>query len=142
VRRMTTGLPAMTRRLVDGPTHVVLTTLNVDGSPQSSVVWVRRDGDDLLMSTIRGRLKTRNMQRDPRVTVCGYDPADPFQYVEVRGTVTLDDRGGDALIDELNRKYIGGPWTLRPGEQRVVVRLTPNRVIEHVAAQSPASGRT
>jgi PPOX class probable F420-dependent enzyme len=139
---MTTGLPAMTRRLVDAPTYVVLTTLNVDGSPQSSVVWVRRDGDDLLMSTIRGRLKTRNMQRDPRVTVCGYDTADPFQYVEVRGTVTLDDRGGDALIDELNRKYIGDPWTVRPGEQRVVVRLTPNRVIEHVAAQSPASGRT
>ncbi|MGH9250036.1 MAG: PPOX class F420-dependent oxidoreductase [Acidimicrobiales bacterium] len=139
---MTVGLPDMARRLSDAPTYVVLTTLNPDGSPQSSVVWVRRDGDDLLMSTIRGRLKTRNMERDPRVTVCGYDPGDPFQYVEVRGTVTLVDEGGDALIDELNRKYTGGPWTVRPGEIRVVVRLTPTRVVEHVAAQSPASGRT
>jgi len=139
---MTVVLPDMARRLSDKPTHVVLTTLNPDGSAQSSVVWVRRDGDDLLMSTIRGRLKTRNMERDPRVTVCGYDPNDPFQYVEVRGTVTVVDKGGDALIDELNRKYTGGPWTVRPGEVRVVVRLTPTRVVQHVAAQSPASGRT
>ncbi|MGH8825183.1 MAG: PPOX class F420-dependent oxidoreductase [Jiangellaceae bacterium] len=138
---MTVDLGDIARRLVDAPTYVVLTTLNADGSPQSSVVWVRRDGHNVLMSTIRGRLKTRNMERDPRVTVCGYDPADPFQYIEIRGTVTMVDEGGDALIDELNRKYIGSPWAVRPGEERVVVRLTPTRVVEHVAAQSPARGR-
>lgn len=59
------------------------------------MVWVRRDGDELLMSTIRGRRKTANMARDPRVSLCLYDPADPFQYVEVRGTVDMVEEGGD-----------------------------------------------
>jgi PPOX class probable F420-dependent enzyme len=74
---MTASLPPMTRRLLDASTYAVLATVNGDGSPQSSVVWVCRDGDELLMSTIRGRRKTANMARDPRVSLCLYDPADP-----------------------------------------------------------------
>ncbi len=51
------------------------------------------------------------MERDPRVSVCAYDPANPYIYFTVDGTVTLIDEGGDDLIDELSRKYDGTPWT-------------------------------
>jgi PPOX class probable F420-dependent enzyme len=135
---MTTFLPPMTRRLFDASTYAVLSTVNADGSPQSSVVWIRRGGDELLMSTIRGRRKAANMARDPRVSLCAYDPADPFQYVEVRGTVTMVEEGGDELIDELSRAYTGKSWKRRPAEVRLVVRLTPSKVIERVSVQSPS----
>ena len=124
-------------RLFQAPVFVVMTTINPDGAPQSSVVWAKVDGDDVLMSTIRGRRKCRNMERDPRITLLAYDPGDPYVYTELRGTVTLTEEGGVALIDELSRAYDGKPWTVRPAETRVVVRFTPTKVIEHVAAQSP-----
>ena len=126
--------------LFQAPVFAVLTTINPDGGPQSSVVWVKRDGDDVVLSTIRGRRKCRNMERDPRVTLLAYDPADPYYYEELRGTVTLTEAGGDALIDELSRAYDDRPWTVRPDETRVVVRFTPAKVIAHGAPQrQPAS---
>lgn len=135
---MTTTLSGSARRLLGPPVFAVLSTVNSDGSPQSSVIWLRIDGDQVVFSTIRGRRKCRNMERDPRVSVCAYCPDDPYQYVEVRGTVALTEEGGDELIDELSRAYNGRPWTPRPGEVRVVARLQPTRLVEHVAAQSPS----
>jgi PPOX class probable F420-dependent enzyme len=126
---MTVALPETVRHLIDGNTFAVITTINPDSSPQSTVVWIKRDGDDVLFSTIRGRKKTRNMERDPRVSLCAYDPANPYVYFTVEGTVTLVEEGGDELIDELSRKYDGKPWTPIPGATRVVCRLTPTRVI-------------
>ncbi len=124
------ALSDLAKRLVDGRTFAVVSTINPDGAPQSSVVWVKRDGDDVLFSTIRGRRKTRNMERDPRVGVTLYDPADPYRYVEVRGTVSLTEEGGPELIQELSRKYDGMPFQEgRPDNVRVVVRVTPARVI-------------
>ena len=70
---MTTSLPSMTRRLVDASTYAVLTTLNADGGPQASVVWIRRDGDEMLMSTIRGRRKAANMLK------CGWSYGSPHR---------------------------------------------------------------
>lgn len=131
------NLSEAARRLLNPPVFAVLTTVNEDGGPQSSVVWLRTDGDELVFSTIRGRLKCRNMERDPRVSVCAYDPDDPYSYVEVRGTVTLSEAGGDELIDQMSRAYQDKPWTPRPGEVRVVARVTATRVVEHVAPQSP-----
>lgn len=134
-------LPDGARRLLDERVFAVLATVTAGGAPQSSVIWVKRDGDDAVFSTIRGRLKTRNMEREPRVSLCLYDPADPYQYVEIRGEVSLTEEGGDALIDELSRAYDGRPWQPRPGDVRVVCRLTPTKVIERVTRQSPrASG--
>jgi PPOX class probable F420-dependent enzyme len=126
---MSESLPETVRRLVDANTFAVLSTINKDGSPQSTVVWVKRDGDDVLFSTIRGRRKTRNMERDPRVSLCVYDPVNPYLYFTLNGTVTLTEQGGDELIDELSRKYDGKPWTPVPGAVRVVCRVTPTRVL-------------
>ncbi|MET7396407.1 PPOX class F420-dependent oxidoreductase [Dactylosporangium sp. NPDC005572] len=120
------------RALLDRKAFLVLGTVNPDGGPQSSVIWARYDGDELVFSTIRGRRKTRNMERDPRVSICVYDPANPYRYVEVRGTVTLTEEGGPELINELSLAYDGVPFTEKvPGVTRVVCRVTPSKVIEH-----------
>ncbi|MEV6297788.1 PPOX class F420-dependent oxidoreductase [Actinoplanes sp. NPDC051861] len=126
---MTVALPGAARTLIDNPTYAVLTTINLDGSPQSTVVWVKRDGDDVLFSTVRGRVKAANMERDPRVSICAFDPAQPYRYCTVEGAVALSDDEGD-LIGELSYKYANEPWTAdEPGTVRVVCRLTPTRVI-------------
>ena len=123
-------LTDLARELLDRNTFVVLSTLNPDGSPQSSVIWAKRDGDTLVFSTILGRRKTRNMQRDPHVSACFYDPADPYRYVEIRGTVSMTTEGGPELIQELSRRYDGEPFTeSSPDNVRVVCRLTPRRVV-------------
>ena len=129
ITAMTVALPGLAKTLIDNPTYAVLTTINSDGSPQSTVVWLKREGNDLLFSTTRGRVKTRNMERDPRVSVCAYDPAQPYSYVTVKGTVALRDDEAD-LIGELSYKYANEPWTDdTPGTVRVVCRLTPTHVI-------------
>ena len=127
---MTTSLPDNVRRLLDGATFVVVTTVNPDGSPHSSVMWSKRDGDDVIFSTVRGRKKARNMERDPRVSVCAYDPAQPYSYFTVEGEVTLTEEGGKELINELSLKYNDQPYTFdAPDAVRVVCRVTPSKVI-------------
>src|ERR1700721_1981070 len=86
-----------TLRLLDGRNYAVMATVNPDGSPQTSVIWVGRDGDDLLFSTVEGRVKHRNMLRDPRVSVTVIDSADPEHYVELRGRVSMTPDVGRAL---------------------------------------------
>ena len=120
------GIPLSdaTLRLVDGKNYAVLATVNPDGSPQTSVVWVGRDGDDLLFSTVEGRVKHRNMRRDPRVSVTVIDWSDPENYVELRGRVTITPDHGRRLDTQLSWKYDGrDPGQDRPGAVRVVVRM-------------------
>jgi PPOX class probable F420-dependent enzyme len=127
---MTTSLPDNARRLLDGTTFVVVSTVNPDGTPQSTVMWAKRDGDDVVFSTVRGRRKARNMERDPRVSVCAYDPAQPYSYFTVDGTVTMTDEGGHDLINELSLKYNNVPYTFDgPDTVRLVCRVTPTKVI-------------
>jgi PPOX class probable F420-dependent enzyme len=117
-------LSEATRKLVDGKNYAVLATINADGSPQSSVVWVGRDGDDVLISTIEGRRKHRNMLRDRRVSVSIIDSADPENYVELRGLVSMTPDEGRRVDTRLSWKYDGrDPGEDRPGAVRVVVRL-------------------
>jgi PPOX class probable F420-dependent enzyme len=126
------ALPELAGQLLDQNTFVVLITTNQNGSPQSSVIWAKRDGDEIVFSTIRGRLKTRNIERDPRVSICAYDPADPYRYVEIRGTVSLTEQGGPELIDELSRRYTGKPFQeSHPDNIRVVCRVTATKTFTH-----------
>ena len=133
---MVAELPQDARELLDARVFAVLSTVSASGAPQSSVIWVKRDGADTLFSTIEGRLKTRNMQRNPRVSLCLYDPEDPYVYAEIRGEVTMTTEGGDALIDELSQAYDNKPWKHRPNETRLVCRVAPTKVITRVTAQS------
>lgn len=122
-------LPEQARALFDAPNHVAVSTLDPDGRPQTSLVWARTDGDDVLFSTIKGRRKYTNLSRDPRISALVYDGADPYTYAEVRGTVTITEDPRAELINELALKYTGQPFGERPGEQRVIVRITPDKVV-------------
>ena len=111
-------------RLIDGRNYAVLATVNADGSPQTSVMWVGRDGDDLLFSTVEGRVKHRNLVRDPRVSVTVIDSADPESYVELRGVASMTPDTGRRVDTGLSWKYDGkDPGEDRPGAVRVVVRV-------------------
>ena len=122
-------LPERARALFDAPNHVTVATVDPDGRPQMSLVWAKADGDDVLFSTIKGRRKYANLARDPRISALVYDPADPYTYAEVRGTATITDDPAAELINELSLKYTGQPFGRRPGEQRVIVRITPEKAV-------------
>ncbi len=120
--------------LLDGRNYAVLATVNADGSPQTSAMWVGRDGDDLLFSTVQGRVKHRNMLRDPRVSVTVLDAADPENYVELRGRVTMTPDIGRKIDTQLSWKYDGkDPDPDKPGAVRVVVRMTVSKATGYAA---------
>src|SRR6185437_5322218 len=118
-------LPDAAKELFDGPNFVTVATIDPDGKPQLSIVWVKRDGDDVLFSTIKGRRKYSNLVRDGRASALVYSAGDPYSYAEVRGAVTLTDDPSADLIHELALKYTGQRFGDRPGEQRVIVRIVP-----------------
>ena len=135
---MTVSLNDAVRKLLDDPNPAVLATVNADGSPQTSVVWVGRDGDDLIISSQAGRRKERNIRRDPRVSISILDSDDPLQYVEVRGVATVTEDVGRQLAVRLEEQY-GGPGAgdeylrLPPEVVRVVIRITPLWVAGYAA---------
>jgi PPOX class probable F420-dependent enzyme len=128
------ALSEETVRLLDGKNYAVLATLNRDGSPQTSVIWVGRDGGDVLFSTVEGRVKHRNMVRDPRVSVTVIDAADPENYVELRGRVSFTLDIGRRFDTELSWKYDGkDPGEDRPGAVRVVGRIDVEKATGYAA---------
>ncbi|MGW5336561.1 PPOX class F420-dependent oxidoreductase [Streptomyces bauhiniae] len=131
---MSAALSDRLKSLLDTPVFVVVGTVQPDGSPQMSPVWVKRDGDDVLISTTVDRRKEKNLERDPRVTVVVVDPENPYEYAEIRGTAELTTEGGQALIDELSQKYTGKKYAeFNPASaddaERVVVRISPRKVV-------------
>jgi PPOX class probable F420-dependent enzyme len=125
------SLNSTIREIVDGKNFATIATINADGSPQTSPVWITRDGDDLLVSTVIGRLKERNLRRDPRASVTVFDQDNPYNYFEARGTVTFTEEGGFTLINDLSLKYTGQDYKgdEGTGNVRTVVRLTPQKVV-------------
>jgi PPOX class probable F420-dependent enzyme len=119
------------RGLFDGKNFAVLSTLEPDGKPHSSVVWVGRDGDELVFALPESRRKTANIRRDPRVAVVIYDAASPYESVQVQGTASIEDDPDGVLIDQLSHKYTGGPYPgfAGPNPQWVIARVTADKVI-------------
>ena len=128
-RRPPAELPPLARELFDGQNYVTIATIDPGGGPQTSLVWAKTDGGDILFSTIKGRRKHANLTREPRVGALVYSPADPYTYAEVRGTATITDDPAAELINELALKYTGQPFGERPGEERVIVRIRPDKVV-------------
>lgn len=122
------------RALLDDVNPAVLATIQPDGSPQTSVVWVGRDGDDLLLSSQEGRRKIKNIRADARVSLTVHDRRDPLLYAEIRGTATVAEDTGRALAVALAESYEGEGagreyLELPPEEVRVVVRITPAKIL-------------
>ena len=129
---MSIRLSDATLALLDGRNYAVLATINRDGSPQTSVMWIGHDGNDLLFSTVEGRVKHRNMRRDPRVSVTVIDSSDPENYVELRGRVSMTPDVGRQFDIQLSWKYDGkDPGEDRPGAVRVVVRMLVEKTNSH-----------
>jgi len=115
--------------LLRAPSTCYLATTMADGSPQITQVWVDTDGTDVLINTVEGHLKLRNVRRDPRVALTVSDPAKPTAYVQIGGTVTeITTEGAREHIDELSQKYLGKPYpTFGAGGERVLLRIEPHR---------------
>jgi PPOX class probable F420-dependent enzyme len=125
------------RYILDGSHLSVLTTTDPDGKPQTSVIFVKREGDDLLFSAIKGRRKTLNMSRDPRVSLLIHGlPVDRPNYagngpnyVTISGVVELTDDPNGAFHQEMYDIHMGGAIPRpEPGAQRVIVRIVASRV--------------
>jgi PPOX class probable F420-dependent enzyme len=106
-------------------------TVMPDGSPQVTPMWFDVEGDHIRVNSARGRVKDRNMRRDPRVSLSIIDPDNAYRYLGMRGRVVeVTEQGADAHIDALAKKYIGQdryPWR-QPGEVRVTYKIRPERV--------------
>jgi len=108
-----------------------LATLMPDGSPQVTPVWFQYENGKFIVNTARGRVKDRNMARDPRVALAIVDPDNPYSHLAVRGKVVrATEKGADANIDALAKKYLGqDTYPFRqPGEVRVMYEIEPTSV--------------
>ena len=123
------ALPERARELIDARNFATVATIQPDGGPQTSVVWVKRDGDDILFSTIKSRRKYANLVADPRISVLVTEAGDAYRYAEIRGQAVMTDDPRAALIDELAHKYTGEAFNPPPGQERVVVRVVPAHVV-------------
>jgi PPOX class probable F420-dependent enzyme len=109
-----------------------LATTMKDGSPQVTPVWFSSDGETILINSAKGRIKDRNMRRDPRVALCIADPATPYRYLQIRGRVIeMSEAGGLEHINALSLKYDSKPWNAQPGQVRVIYKILPEKVDAH-----------
>jgi PPOX class probable F420-dependent enzyme len=125
------AIPENCRDLFAKKAFAHLATVGRDGAPQSTPVWVDYDGTHVRFNTARGRVKDRNLQRNPNVALSILDPENPYRYLQVRGRVAeMTEQGADAHIDALAKKYLGQdtyPFR-RPGEVRVIVKVVPEKI--------------
>ncbi len=108
-----------------------LGTLMKDGSPQVTPVWVDFDGQYVRFNSAKGRVKDKNIRRDPRVAIALQDPDNPYRYLEIRGRVVeIAEKGAGDHINKLSQKYLGKPvYPFRqPGEVRVTYKIEPLKV--------------
>ena len=130
------SIPDSHRDLLEGPVAVGLVTVMPDGQPQATVVWCDLEGPFVMINTMKGFRKERNMRVRPRVAVLAVDPIDPLRWIEVRGIVDLVDAGAEAHLDRLAALYTGAqryfgevvPAELAESEVPVIGRITPVRV--------------
>jgi PPOX class probable F420-dependent enzyme len=124
-------IPASHADLLTKPAFANLATLNPDGSPQVTPVWVDFDGSHVIVNTARGRVKAKNLAREPRIALSIADPENPYRYLGLQGRVVeMTEKGGDAHIDKMAKKYLGKdsyPFR-KPGEVRIIVKIAPDKV--------------
>ncbi len=126
-------LSAKAQSIIKGKNFGLLAELNPDGSPHLTPVWVDTDGKHVLINTAIGRVKERNIRRDPRVAITVLDQANPYSWVMVRGRVAerVTGREADDHIDSLSKKYTGREkfTKQKPDEKRVIFKIEPEQVV-------------
>ncbi len=132
-------IPDTHRDLIDGPFWAALTTVMPDGQPQITPVWCNRDGDCILINTMQGFRKERNMRAHPKVTLLVYDPQNPLRNIEIRGAVIeMSCAGAREHLDALTQLYLrktdahffgdSVPAELESRYTPVKVRMAPTRI--------------
>jgi PPOX class probable F420-dependent enzyme len=118
------------RKLLEDANFCHVGTVSEDGSAHVTPVWVHTDGELIELNSAEGRLWVRNADRDGRVTCTVTSMENPYEFAEIRGTVAeRTNEGADEHIDFLNKKYKGtDSYPHKPGEQRVIFRIAPERV--------------
>ena len=121
----------LAKALIEGKNFASLATLMPDGSPQVSPVWVDHEGELILVNSAEGRVKTKNVTRDPRVAISIFDQNDPYKKVLIRGRVIeVTKEGAEDHIDKMAMKYRGlakYPWR-QPGISRVLFKVKALRI--------------
>jgi PPOX class probable F420-dependent enzyme len=120
------------RDLVEGKKAFAhIATLNPDGTPQVTPVWIDYVNGKVLVNSARGRVKVRNMKPGSPVAISIIDPDNPYRYVQIRGKVSrVTEEGASAHIDKMAKKYLGKdkyPFA-KPGEVRVLFEIEPTAV--------------
>lgn len=123
-------IPESHRDIFDKRSFAHVATVNSDGKPQVSPVWIEYDGTHILVNTARGRKKDRNMSDNPQIALSVQDPDNPYRYIGVQGHIEeVTEDGAAAHINKLSHKYNGRDYPpLKPGETRVIYKIVPDRV--------------
>ncbi|WP_075735788.1 PPOX class F420-dependent oxidoreductase [Streptomyces acidiscabies] len=118
------------RALLDGKNFASVATLGPDGAPHNSVVWMKREGDTVLLTSLDNRQKVRNLRRDPRVSLTVFDLANPYASVEIRGRAEILPDPEKRLPHDLAHRYLGiDPPGEKDDEVRVIIRVVPEKVV-------------
>jgi PPOX class probable F420-dependent enzyme len=103
-------IPESHRDLIEGNYNTALTTIMPNGLPQTTPVWCNYDGEYVLINTMRGFQKEKNMRANPKVTLLAYDPQNPFRNIEIRGRVVeMTQQGALEHLNQLTRQYMRKP---------------------------------
>ena len=128
---MSERIEGRAEELLQAKNFANVSTLRGDGSIQTAPVWVDVQDGKAVVNSAEGRAWPRNLERDPRITLTVQNMENPYEYVEVRGSVSeRTHEGADAHIDALAKKYLDAdsyPFR-QPGEQRVIIRIDPDHV--------------
>jgi PPOX class probable F420-dependent enzyme len=116
--------------LLSAPNCAVISTHNADGSILSTVVWISLEDGELAVNSAEGRHWPTNLERDPHITALVYPDGNPYEYVEIQGTVAGTHDDANAHIDRLAKKYTGSDTFggHQPGHVRIKYVITPTRV--------------
>jgi PPOX class probable F420-dependent enzyme len=128
---VTVELPKDLLELLERPSVCHLATLMPDGSPQLTQTWVDTDGTHIVINTVQGHQKLRNIARDPRVAMTVSDRDQPGRYFHIRGRVVeVTTNGAAEHIDTLSQRYLGRPYPWFGGRDqiRVLLRIEPHRI--------------
>ena len=118
-------LPEGLLALLHRPSTCYLATVMPDGSPQLTQTWVDTDGRHILVNSVRGFQKIRNIERDARVALTVSDPDNPTRYYAVRGRVLdVTAEGAAEHIEKLAQRYLGGPYPWFGGRDQIRLILT------------------
>jgi PPOX class probable F420-dependent enzyme len=122
-------IPTSHQDILEKRSYAHVATIDADGKPQVTPVWIDYDGEYLLINSQRGRKKDRNLRERPQVAISVQDPDNPYRYLGIQGRVVdITEEGAAEHIHKLSHKYGGRDYPLKPGDVRVIYKIQPINV--------------